>query len=81
MPSRQFQFSRLAKLISVPDGEVLHTSVTPRAHSLLHTLIKQDACAEDEMIKQRLQRRMQKFAMLPKQALPNVLCSETKFFS
>src|SRR6266480_866096 len=45
-----------------PQGEVLQTPVTPEALTLLHNLIKQDACAEDEMSKQRLQRHIQKFA-------------------
>jgi len=36
--------------------------VTPRAFTLLHNLIKQDAYAEDEMSKQCLQRHIQKFA-------------------
>jgi len=43
-------------------GEVLLTPVTPRGLTLLHNLIKQDADAEDEMSKQRLQRHLQKFA-------------------
>ena len=45
-----------------PQGEVLQTPVTPEALTLLHNLIKQDACAEDETSKQRLQRHIQKFA-------------------
>jgi len=36
--------------------------VTPEALTFLHTLIKQDAHAEDEISKQRLQRHLQKFA-------------------
>jgi hypothetical protein len=43
-------------------GEVLLTPVTPRGLTLLHNLIKQDADAEDEMSKQRLQKHLQKFA-------------------
>jgi len=45
-----------------PQVEVLQTPVTLEALTLLHNLIKQDACAEDEMSKQRLQRHIQKFA-------------------
>jgi hypothetical protein len=45
-----------------PQGEVLQTPVTPEALTSLHYLIKQDANAEDEMSKQRLQRHIQKFA-------------------
>jgi hypothetical protein len=36
------------------------TPVTPGALTSLHNLIKQDACAEDEMSKQRLQKHIQK---------------------
>ena len=43
-------------------GKVLQTPVTSEALTSLHNLIKQDACAEDEMSKQRLQRHIQKFA-------------------
>jgi hypothetical protein len=45
-----------------PQGEVLHTPVIPEGLTLLYTLIKQDACAEDDLSKQRLQRHTQKFA-------------------
>ena len=45
-----------------PQGEVLQTPLTLEALTLLHNRIKQDACAEDEMSKQRLQRHIQKFA-------------------
>jgi hypothetical protein len=44
-----------------PQGEVLQTPVTSEGFTLLHDLIKQDAYAEDEMSKQRLQRNIQKF--------------------
>jgi hypothetical protein len=43
-------------------GQLIHTPVTPGALKLLYTLIKQDACAEDDLSKQRLQRHMQMFA-------------------
>jgi hypothetical protein len=43
-------------------GEVVQTLITPKALILLHNLIKQDAYAEDEKSKQRLQRHIQKFA-------------------
>ncbi|XTI93751.1 hypothetical protein V2W45_1252557, partial [Cenococcum geophilum] len=43
-------------------GEVVQTPVTPGALTTLHNLIKEDAYAEDEMSKQRLQRHIQKFA-------------------
>jgi hypothetical protein len=45
-----------------PQDEVLRTPVTPGALTSLHNLIRQDAYAEDEMSKQRLQRHIQKFA-------------------
>ena len=48
-----------------PQDEVLQTPVTPvtaEALTSLHSLIEQDAHALDETSKQRLQRRLQKFA-------------------
>jgi hypothetical protein len=45
-----------------PRDEVLRTPVTPGALTSLYNLIKQDAYAEDEMSKQRLQRHIEKFA-------------------
>lgn len=53
---------KTCEIDNYPEGEVLHTPVTPRSLTLLHTLIKQDASAEDEISKQRLQRHIQKFA-------------------
>jgi hypothetical protein len=45
-----------------PQGEVLQTPVSSEALTSLHNLIKQDACAEDVMSKQSLQRHTQKLA-------------------
>lgn len=50
------------KVRSCPQDEVLQTPVTAEALTSLHSLIEQDAHALDETSKQRLQRRLQKFA-------------------
>jgi hypothetical protein len=63
---------------SCPQDEVLLTPVTPvtpvKADALrsLHSLIEKDAHANDETSKQRLQRRLQKFASAARYPLPNV---------
>ena len=50
------------KVGSCPQDEVLQTPVTAEALTSLHSLIEQDAYTLDETSKQRLQRRLQKFA-------------------
>ena len=50
------------KVESCPQDEVLQTPVTAEALTSLHSLIEQDTHALDETSKQRLQRRLQKFA-------------------
>jgi hypothetical protein len=43
-------------------GEVLQTPTSPTSLTALHILMQRDACADNEISKQRLQRHIQKFA-------------------
>ena len=69
------------KVGSCPQDEVLQTPVTAEALTSLHGLIEQDAHTLDETSKQRLQRRLQKFANAPKYPLLSVLSFTMKIDS